>query len=284
MKLTIVFTVLGQHEMATLAIDKARHLIRNPNTQIVVVDNGGDYEYPHDLKVRVVRPPDGNMGVYPVFKWAFDNTKGDVLAFLHSDLMLAEEGFDESILHNFQRYPQLGLIGFVGSNEIDAVGGRGSGTTSNFQGLSHRLEGYNFVWHGSPAEAHGKRSAGFTPAAVVDGCAMVIRRDAWDKIGFREDFPPHHFYDRLISTQMLEAGFEVGVLGIACDHISGQTVNKEGRYNNLAEEWSKENLNYLSWVGIPPNYSWDQTIYQQAERMWLKEYRDEKHIVPIRII
>lgn len=281
MKLTVVVPVLGQHELATRAILNLLENMSLASTDIVVVDNGGDYSFPlPSPKVSVFRPG-SNLGVYPVFKYAFDSCQGDVLAFFHSDLIVAEPGYDSRLLTVFNLNDKMGLIGFVGSNEIDRNGGRGGGTTSNFQGNAYfNSDNDNpMEWRGSPAHHHGMTNAGLTPAAVVDGCAMVIRRAAWDMIGYREDFPPHHFYDRLISTQMLELGWKVAVLGIACDHISGQTVSKESRYGDMAKEWcDKHGIAQLS-----ADEPWDQVIYKAAERQWLKEYRDEKHMVPTRV-
>lgn len=292
MKLTIVVTVLGQHEMATLAIRKMVENCSDPITNIVVVDNGGDYEFPDESPRVVVERrlgADGkaiNQGVYPVFKYAMDilpTVDGDVVMFFHSDMMINERGFDFRILAEFIARKDLGLLGLVGSNEIDSNGGRGGGTTSNFAGLAYSSPGFEYVWHGSPAEAHGMRNAGFTNAAVVDGCAMALTREAWRRIGFREDFPPHHFYDRLISTQVIEAGLKVGVLGIACDHLGGQTVSREGRYHDVAREWSEKNVTPDRYVGDPGNWSWDLTVYRAGEFMWLREYRDKKHMVPMRV-
>lgn len=291
MHLTVVVTVLGQHEMATLAIRKLVENCGDARTTIVVIDNGGDYTFPDNNNRVIVERRIGedlkamNMGVYPVFQYAMDllpTVSGEIVAFFHSDLIVVDKNFDVAIIGAFVARPKLGLVGFVGSNEIDWHGGRGGGTTSNFQGGIYRKEGDEVAgvstasWMGSPAEAHGMRNAGLTNAAVVDGCAMVVRREAWRKIGYRPDFPPHHFYDRLISTQMLEAGYEVAVLGIACDHISGQTVAKEERYNDLAKEWCEKN-------GIPMTHNYDDAIYREAEKRWLYEYREQKKIVPVSV-
>lgn len=274
MKLSIVIPVLGQHELATFAIQKLLENISDPNTDIVVIDNGRDYTFPFPSeKVKVIRP-EKNIGVYPAFKFGFDFIDSDILAFFHSDLIVDEKSFDVRIVREFIADSRLGLVGFVGSDEIDFNGGRGGGTTSFFQGNKYE-DGKN-VWIGSPAEAHGRRNSGTTPAAVVDGCAMIIRRTAWEKFGARADFPPHHFYDRLISTQMLEAGFGVAVMGIACDHISGQTVSKETRYGDMAKEWCEVR-------DISMTHNWDDAVYKEAEKMWLEEYRDRKHLIPIMV-
>ena len=66
----------------------------------------------------------------------------------------------------FARDAQLGLLGFVGSSEIDSAGGRGLGTMLNFQGIGL----------GTSAEQHGRRMTDLQPAAVLDGCALIFRR------------------------------------------------------------------------------------------------------------
>lgn len=283
MKLSVVVTVLGQHELATVAIQQLLKNSFNKSTEIIVIDNGGDYNCPITNEKLLIHRPGRNLGVYPVFDYAmhFEYVRGDIVLFLHSDLMIEEDGYDTRILAAFEEHKLLGLLGFVGSNEIDVHGGRGAGTTSNFQGSSYfsGILNEGMTWQGSRAEAHGTRDTGFTNAAVVDGCAMAVRRTAWERIGYRTDFPPHHFYDRLISTQMLEARYRVGVLGIACDHISGQTVSKETRYGDMAKEWCTQHGIWQMRADEP----WDQVLYQVAERVWLREYRDQKHLVPIRV-
>lgn len=286
MKLSIVIPILNQHAMAHAVIDQLFKTIQ-PGTEVIVLDNGSKESFKDDRAI-VVRF-DKTIGVYPTFRDGFLFASGDVVAFFHSDLAVWEVGWDKRVLAQFEGNQRLGMVGFIGSNEIDPSGGRGLGTTSNFQGLT-LLEGRSHgpdrglpmkigMWQGSHGRVHGKVSDGFSKAAVVDGCAMIIRREAWNQISYREDFPPHHFYDRLISTQLLDKNWKIGVLGIACDHFSGQTVNQEPAYHDMAQIWC---LNHgFSGVGNPIN--WDATIYQEAERRWLKEYRDEKHIVPIKI-
>lgn len=279
-KLSVVVSVLGQHELATFGITKLLENITEPSTDIIIIDNGNDYIYPLPSPRVYHHAQFENVGVYPTFPLGFEFSDADVVAFFHSDLIVVEKGFDDRILDAFAGDPRLGLVGFVGSNEIDWHGGRGGGTTSNFQGLEYTQpntdgESAPIIWRGSPARDHGKSDAGISNAAVVDGCAMVIRRSSWEKIGYRVDFPPHHFYDRLISTQMLEAGYKVKVLGIACDHISGQTVGGK-QYYDFAKAWCEAN-------GLFGANNPDQVVYAQAEHMWLMEYRDQKKLVPIKV-
>jgi glycosyltransferase involved in cell wall biosynthesis len=269
MKLSIVVPTLGQHELTTLCISKLLENITNRFTDILVIDNGGDYACPiTDSRLKIINM-EKNIGVYPTFQVGMDNTDGDIVAFFHSDLIVNEKGFDTRLINVFEIHDNIGLVGFVGSNEIDYHGGRGAGTTSNFQGGTYDK------WQGSPASAHGRTNTGLTPAAVVDGCAMVLRRETWNKLEKKDLF--HHFYDKIISCQVLEARYKVAILGVACDHISGQTVNAEPSYRLSSIEW-------LAVRGIHATFDdADSKIYQYSEDKFLTEYRDIKHLIPIKV-
>ena len=290
MKLALIVPVLNQHDLAQTAIDFAlENLSGNNLVQIIVLDNGSDVPFLYHgvnleihpkVTVDVIRL-EKNIGVYPTFWEALKHTDADVLAFIHSDLIIEEKGWDTNVLKYFDEIePRMGLMGFIGSNEIDWHGGRGAGTTSNFLGLeteTHTKTGEVKKWKGSPAEAHGRRSTVYSLASVVDGCVMIFRRSVLEQIKQRPEFPPHHFYDRLLSCETRELGYEVGVLGIGCDHISGQTVNQENAYHIMAKEWLDNHP--TAHRDLPS----DSEIYLEAERQWLSEYRDNKHLVPTRV-
>lgn len=306
MKLSIVIPCMNQLPLVRAVYNQLRTVTSQVEQEVefVIIDNGSNPRIDEsDVPGAKIVRFDKSVGVYPTFRIGFENTTGDVVAFFHSDLVVWEWNWNGRVIEEFGRRERLGMIGFIGSNQIDMAGGRGLGTTSSFMGKTlnltstHRDAKWEDIskgdtdkaqvvetviqsWTGSPASAHGKVDSGFSNAAVVDGCAMIIRREAWNEIGYREDFPLHHFYDRLISTQLLEKKWQIGVLGIGIDHISGQTVNAEDGYKTIAREWMlshgvKEGDVYL----VNP----DDGIYRIAEKMWLEEYRDRKHLVPITV-
>lgn len=253
---------------------------------LIVLDNASDSEFKTSFPdVDIVRS-DIKFGPYQSFWNGLNVSDSDILAFFHSDLFVYDKDWWRKVENEFDKNPKLGLIGFVGSNEIDGSGGRGLGTVSNFQGKrTIRTMGFQGdqrqiqYWEGSPAEVHGKRTSGFIKAAVVDGCAMIFRREVLEKIRFRENFPPHHFYDRLLSCEVQELGYEVGVLGVEFDHISGQTANQEQSYQDFAREWATKHR--ITPGGLGTN--WDTILYQEAEKQWLTEYRDQKHFIPRKV-
>jgi len=305
-KLSIVIPVLNQHPLFVESLNLlTANLTRPEEVEVLIIDNGSTEKISNKLETLGINwdltgktdrlgviTNEINIGVYPTFKQGLDNAKGGVIAFFHSDMLIYEKGWDDRVIKCFEYDNKLGLIGFIGSDEMDAWGGRGSGTMSNFQGKGVK------DWKGSKASVHGRVITDLKPAVVVDGCVMIFRKETLEEIGFIEDFPMHHFYDRLMSCQVIEKGKRVAVLGIECDHVSGQTVAHEEKHTTASEDWCKEHLGITSfkdwenknqdWIkGAMPSYhksptpvSWDDVIYREAEKKFFERF---KGFFPLRI-
>ena len=283
MKLSIVIPCLNQIELAQTCY---KEIVKNTDnsqmeTEFIIIDNGCDTPIQKNdfYGAKIVRN-EVNNGVYPTFKQGMEVSQGDAVAFLHSDVVIWEKGWNVRVAETFIQNPKTGLIGFIGSSQIDEAGGRGLGTASNFQGKP--IVSRNRAWVGSKWDRHGAHLQKRMKGAVVDGCVMILSRTAWNAIGYRDKFPPHHFYDRLISTQMLDALFDIIILGIAFDHVSGQTVNVEKKYQLMAHDWLLKS-GHIGNTEFDERHNYDTDVYNIAESMWLKEYKLEKHLIPITI-
>lgn len=281
MKLSVVIPYCDTPQLTTEVLNLLLE-VSSPETEIVLINNSSEEKLVEDGSDVKEVMLEKNIGNYPVFFEALKHTDADILCFIHSDIFIHERNWDKRLLTVFEKNPQLGLVGFIGSDEIDELGGRGLGTASNFAGKT--VNGYT----GSKAEVHGKRLLGYMDAVVVDGCVMAFRRTVLEQIKFRPDFPIHHFYDRLLSCEVLERGFNVGVLGIEFDHISGQTANSSTKYF----EASKEHL--ISHGHIKSNFAMnidslikafkiDEATYKIAEKMFLEEYKMKKRFIPRKV-
>lgn len=258
---------------ALRALDEAT----SPDCGIVLLDNGSDTPLEREpwLPDRaIVFRSEENLGNWALFGWALraladHGHAPDVVAVLHSDLFIWERDWDRRTLAAFRADPLLGLAGFVGARGLAGGGGRHL-TMLNFQGRA--------PW-GSPAEWHGDRIAGLEPAAAVDGCAMVFRtaalRAAWDP-----DWPPHHFYDKELSCRILAAGLRVGAIGVACDHMGGQTACKQPQYFELCRRWCEAH-------GLRPEPdhpdNWDLAVYRESERRFLRRWEQEQSFLPVNV-
>jgi GT2 family glycosyltransferase len=243
-------------------------LLSVTSSPVIVLDNGS--QPPLEFEGVAVHRAQENAGNYKSFEVGLGIAGiwgAEVIGFMHSDVFVYDDGWDKRVQSLFDADPKLGLVGFVASNEIESHGGRGMGTVLNFQGRQEC---------GGGCSVHGRCSAGFEPAAQVDGCVMIFRRAALAQVGFK-DFAPHHFYDRLMSCQMLEAGWRVGYVGVACDHLGGRTTMFEQAYHDVARRWCEER-------GISrADGNWDYALYREAEKRFLDEYSVRKRFIPLKV-
>lgn len=303
MKLSIVVGMLNQFELTGATMKSmVENLERPEETEFVLINNGSERgveflmqaEYMGKLGAMKLVNNEKNLGNYPLFKQGLRESSGEVIAFLHSDVFVYQKGWDVAVRAQFDSHDNLGVLGFIGSTELDNWAGRGSGTTSNMQGRTVDR------WHGSAGHHHGAVSGGMTiDGSVVDGCVMIFRREVLDRIEEKKNMPPHHFYDRLMCVQAIELGYKVGILGIEFDHVSGQVANQEQGWQTTSKEWFEKNLGISNpmdwgelrhaWVNDGRNPSrgkipdqWDYCAYLEAEYQFLAEYRDQKRLVPLR--
>lgn len=276
-KLLTIFYGVDTHELVELAIKQAKSLKTLDSTSILLIDNGSEEPYGdmgQDYTVRYEETVGPNQLFHhwrsPPMKAGYPDwnplaISHEYLAFMHVDALMAEEGWDAKTVTAFEVAPKLGLLGYVGSNQIDRLGGRGSGTMSNFAGLNWGKFG-----QASPAERHGARITGYRPAAVLDHCVMIARRRAMydTRIVWEED-PPFHFYDKYLSCEMLRNNWHVGCLGVRFDHLSGGIRGGVKLAEEMRDRWLKK-------VGLekdPAHHSNDTTVYEAAQAWFREEFQ-----------
>lgn len=254
-----------------MALMRLRYASDPKLTELVVIDNGSSQRFDSilaDEGDRLIRYEE-NIGGNAVFhRWLEDNwfedDLPDYLAFLHCDLMVHEKHWDERVIAAFEADPKLDLLGFVGSTKIDALGGRGDGTMLNYTGAAFE----ELLASASPAEHHGRRTRTLEAAAVVDHCAMVFRRTTLQQLPPQEGrFAPEHFYDRILSCEVLRRGGHIAVLGIECDHFSGGIGPGVLSADALRRKWLEQ-----EGIAYDPEDSYT-AVYLESEKRFFAEYR-----------
>lgn len=250
--------------------------------ELLMIDNGSDKTYESQaqrvikggkLKLKYVKNPK-NVGVLPTFEQGVQEANGDILCFIHSDVLIHETGWDERVEQAFAEDPQLGLAGLFGARGVHPDGGR-EGCMSHMLGAEWgKVEG------AQPAALHhGELMTGIHPATVFDGVGLFFRKTALQDIASTTDIfatwrAPHHFYDRILGLKIMDKGYHMAVIGIQFDHYSGATVNHSQKYVDFIEDWCAKH-------DIPYNgKGWDDTIYWLAEKQWREEYA---HRLPVRV-
>lgn len=275
-KLAAIIYSTNNEEWTALAVEHLKRTVDPVLTEIVVVDNGSPtpYRLMGGKQIRYKDNVGGNAIFHRIFKddW-FQGYPPDYLAFLHCDMMVHEKGWDHRVVTAFEDDPLLSLLGFVGSDEIDERGGRGGGTMLNYSGKF--FEG---IGQASPAEAHGKRVQGLHAAAVLDHCSMIFRTTTLKELTPQEGyFAPEHFYDKILSCEVLERGERVAVLGVECDHFSGGIRAGTVQADQLRRKWlDAEQISYN------PNRS-DVAVYIESEKRFKARFMSTGFI-PLKVL
>lgn len=248
--------------------------------RLVIIDNASDDKYcPCDFKnsnfpIDIIRN-EKNTGYYAPLKQLYDKYPDEELIGLtHNDMIFYEDGWDLRMHQVFANDPQLGLVGLCGSTEIDALGGRGSGTMVNFMEREIIVGDKHYK---GQSRATGRNIDNALIASVTfDSLFMMFRRDVIPHLCNERDSWEHltlaHFYDRIWPIRVIEAGYRCATLGVNCDHLGGMTCTANMRYYNDCIKWLNER-------NIP--YENPETeMYLVAERRYLSEYKTEKRFLP----
>lgn len=183
-------------------------------------------------------------------------TDGEVVGFLHSDLYIQEKGWDGRVLNAFTD-PEVAIVGFVGATGLaDDLIYR---VPYDFRQLARRDVYSNLSDWG----VHGAHEAGSRKVAVLDSCAIFVRRallvriDGWPVYRYPNS---SHCSDLWICCMARRFRMKVELVGVKCTHRSG------GR-GTVGEEWLSER-------------GGDSQMHQAAHVLIYNDFRD---VLPIRV-
>lgn len=204
-----------------------------------------------------------------------------VIACLHDDFEIAEDGWDRKVLKYFDRNPSLGLAGFGGAIGLGAL----DMYEKAYDPMS--LARIGFRSDLDDAESHGLRSVLAERVACLDGFSQIGRRDFWAGQWTREKVaahprgatrpaqPPwqqledlgflHHFYDGALGCLAARNGWETWYIPVRGHHYGGRTAVGDPGY----QEWAKT---------VDPKG--DQGFWSAAHLIGYEEFRD---VLPLRV-
>jgi len=173
---------------------------------------------------------DGRKGMLLAYQRAFSVTTHDILAYLHDDCIIHDDNWVNRVVLEFID-PRVGLVGFGGAL------GHGSPELYKVPYDYHQLGRSQFLSNMDDAEVHGKRFTGACDVAVLDGFALIVRREILEKAGgwpikdlSANGHPAalHHCYDYWLCCMTRRLGYRIRVVGVSCQHLGGRTFVKLG--------------------------------------------------------
>jgi len=226
----------------------------------------------HEFLTRYNTPSD-NLGVTGSLQWIYEHTTAPVIAFLHSDCEIFEQGWDERVLREFDD-PKVGVVGFGGALQL------GEDDLYKTPYRLTQLRRIDYRSNTRDAEAHGERFTGACDVATLDGFALVVRRqllDYWlqpfttngttlefDQSGWPVRRYPFHNYDNALCLHAHKTGWRVRLIGIDCIHHGGATATTPAY-----QQWSREKLGMT-----------DAQVHEQSH---LALYEDGRGVLPFRV-
>lgn len=188
--------------MISIIICSRKPVVPSQLTQNIAETIGCKYE------LVVIDNSHSEYTIFQAYNEGVKRSQGEMLCFMHDDVLLKTDHWGETIERHFQKDGQIGLIGFAGT---------------------HFLPDTPMYWYSSPfvsqrnlnndqgtVEEHfhedwfGERN--LIEVVAVDGFCFFVRRSLFNQIAFDEKtYKGFHLYDMDICMQVIHAGYKVGV-------------------------------------------------------------------------
>lgn len=226
--------VLNQEENTKRFYSSFRDTADNwDDIERIIIDNGSNpaltLHETLDTGIKMIRN-EKNMGVPVGMHQAYLNSTADYLVIPHNDVTMYEKGWDTKliqILEDANKTQEVGVAGFFGA--------KGMGSNDLYKTPYHftQLGRYHCVCGCERVpKGHGHRPIRgnklWEKVAVLDGlCLIFSRKFLDDNNGFDQNLPIFHNYDHHPCLQAINLGYQVIVMNLDFDHVSGMTNNLE---------------------------------------------------------
>ena len=194
----------------------------------------------------------GSGGPLVAMQEGFEKSQADVLAYLHSDVVVHEQGWGVRVLKQFED-PAVAIVGFGGS--------LWHGSPDIYKVPYHisQLGRSYYMSNTDDAEVHGARFSGEREVATVDGFVLCIRRSFLAALGgWPLEHLSFHGYDHWATLNARRAGLRTRVVGIRCHHLGGLTSVMP-----QAQAWA-----------ATTRWGSDAEMHAAAHRWLFEEFRD----------
>jgi hypothetical protein len=208
-----VSVVISTRKIDDEYLKHVEKMFSHPKTEILIYENDGVNSLPE------------------IYNIGLNDSKYDIVVFIHDDLILETKNITPKIIRLFDKNPDYGIIGIAGTDNL--LSGMWWQDKSSMYGIvGHEHEGKRHVNHYSK----GDYSENLKQVIVVDGLFMMIHKKRI-KHTFNQQFEGFHFYDLPICIENHLDGVKIGVTTkIKVTHKSIGMVNKKWGKNKLLFE------------------------------------------------
>lgn len=171
---------------------------------------------------------DGLSSLTEIYNKGLEDSKNDIVVFMHDDLVLETPNMTPKIVKLFEKHPQYGIIGIAGTDKLTS-GMWWQNRENMFGVVGHIHEGKRHVNHYSKTVYNDV----LKDVVIVDGLFFMVQKSLLNK-KFNEDFKGFHFYDISFCVENYMQGVKIGLTTkFGVTHKSVGMVNKQWEKNKL---------------------------------------------------
>jgi hypothetical protein len=208
-----VSVVISTRKIDDEYLKHVEKMFSHPKTEILIYENDGVNSLPE------------------IYNIGLNDSKYDIVVFIHDDLILETKNITPKIIRLFDKNPDYGIIGIAGTDNL--ISGMWWQDKSSMYGIvGHEHEGKRHVNHYSK----GDYSENLKQVIVVDGLFIMVHKKRI-KHTFNQQFEGFHFYDLPICIENHLDGVKIGLTTkIKVTLKSIGMVNKKWEKNKLLFE------------------------------------------------
>jgi glycosyltransferase involved in cell wall biosynthesis len=205
-----VSVVISTREIDDEYLKHVEKMFSHPKTEILIYEN------------------DGSLSLTQVYNKGLEDSKNDVVVFMHDDIILETANITPKIIKLFDKHPEYGIIGIAGTDNLTS-GVWWQNRDNMFGVVGHLHNGKKHVNHYSKGVFNDK----IKDVSAVDGLFFMVHKQRIKK-EFNEEFGGFHFYDISFCVDNLLEGVKIGLTTkISLTHKSIGIPNKQWEKNKL---------------------------------------------------
>jgi hypothetical protein len=206
----VVSVVISTKKIDEGYLNHVEKMFSHPKTEILIYEN------------------DGVSSLTEIYNLGLEDSKNDIVVFIHDDLILETQNITPKIVKLFEKHSDYGIIGLAGTNNL-LSGTWWQDRDSMFGIVGHEHEGKRHVNKYSKQEFNEKLKR----VTVVDGLFFMVHKQRIKK-KFNIEFQGFHFYDISFCVDNFLEDVKIGVTTkIRVTHKSIGATNKQWEKNRL---------------------------------------------------
>lgn len=205
-----VSVVISTREINDEYLKHVGKMFSHPKTEILIYEN------------------DGSLSLTQVYNKGLEDSKNDIVVFMHDDIILETTNITPKIIKLFDKHPEYGIIGIAGTDNLTS-GVWWEHRENMFGVVGHLHNNKRHVNHYSKGTYNDK----LKDVCVIDGLFFMVHKKRIKKT-FNEEFNGFHFYDISFCVDNLLEGVKIGLTTkISLTHKSIGMPNKQWEKNKL---------------------------------------------------